>query len=105
MGSNNTIKIADTEVSMEDIFKRPEYVKQLKQLEEITTEVVKQQVDKINSKFVYINLYTYDIIRRYSSYYSIQYSNESNTVEIFMGLKIALVSMQDKNNNILIQVI
>lgn len=93
------MKIAGYEVTMEDIFKRPEYVKQLKQLEEIIAEVVKQQINKVDIKFVYMNSYTYNIIRKYSS----DYSNGSNTVERFMGLKIALVSMQD--DNILIQVI
>lgn len=93
------MKIAGHEVTMEDIFKRPEYVKQLKQLEEIIAEVVKQQIDKTDIKFVYMNPYTYNIIRKYSS----DYSNEFNTVEKFMGLKIVLVYMQD--NNIPIQVI
>lgn len=45
MGSNNTIKIADTEVSMEDIFKRPERIKALKEYEEVLKQILNQITD------------------------------------------------------------
>ena len=97
MSSNNTIKIAHKEVTMEDMFKRPEYVNGLKQLQEVLHNISEQskelQKQSLKPTAVLINHKTYNLIARYATPEIFQpiYQSQNNPSDRLMGLDIAIL--------------
>ena len=92
-----TITIANYKVTMEDMFKRPEYVSELKYLQGLLDEV-KDQVLNIASKgltptAVLMNYKAYYIVIEYADptvYYPV-YKSLNNPSDKLMGLDIAIL--------------
>ena len=95
-----TITIANYKVTMEDMFKRPEYVSGLKYLQGMLDEV-NDQIVNIASKgltptAVLMNHKAYDIVREYADptvYYPV-YKSLNNPSDKLMGLDIAILQNQ-----------
>lgn len=92
MGSNNTIKIADTEISMEDIFNNPERVKALKEYEEVLKQILNQITDiRICGgvpEILVIDHETFKLIRQYGGDRYWPASKDGN--DRFMNLVVAV---------------
>ena len=96
--SSDKIKIADREVSMEDIFKRPEMVKKLKEYEEVLGEILKQIADirRIGGlpEVLLINSKTLTLIREYGidRYWPAYKQQVFDGNDRFMNLIVAITS-------------
>lgn len=92
MGSNNTIKIADTEISMEDIFKRPERVKALKEYEEVLKQILNQITDIRRCgripEILVLDPDTFNLVRQYGGDRYWPASTDGN--DRFMNLVVAV---------------
>lgn len=92
MGSNNTIKIADTEVSMEDIFKIPERIKALKEYEEVLKQILNQITDIRRCgrvpEILVLDPDTFNLVRQYGGDRYWPASKDGN--DRFMNLVVAI---------------
>ena len=92
-----TITIAHHKVTMEDMFKRPEYVSELKYLQGLLDEVNNQVVDLLTQgrkpTAVLMNHKAYKVIREHAGqevYYPV-YESLNNPSDRLMGLDIAIL--------------
>ena len=97
MGSDK-IKIADREVSMEDIFKRPEMVRKLKEYEEVLVEILKQIADirrrGVVPEVLLVDSRTFTLIREYGRdrYWPAYKQQILDGNDRFMNLIVAITS-------------
>ena len=97
MGSDK-IKIADREVSMEDIFKRPEMVRKLKEYEEVLVEILKQITDIRRRgnvpEVLLVDSRTFTLIREYgiNRYWPTHKQQIFDGNDRFMNLIVAITS-------------
>lgn len=101
MDSNNTIKIADTEISMEDIFNNPERVKVLKEYELVLNEILNQIIDIRRCgrvpEILVLDPYTFNLVRQYGGDRYWPASTDGN--DRFMNLVVAVaIGYLDKKN-------
>lgn len=98
MGSNNTFKIADTEVNMEDIFNNPEMVKALKEYEEVLNEILNQITDIRRCgrvpEILVLDHGTFKLVRQYGGdrYWPAYKQQHVDGNDRFMNLVVAIPS-------------
>lgn len=106
MGSNNTIKIADTEVSMEDIFKRPEMIKALKKYEEVLKQILNQITDIRRCgrvpEILVLDPDTFNLVRQYGGdrYWPAHKQQRYDGNDRFMNLVVAVTTGYSDNSYI-----
>lgn len=94
----NKIKIADTEISMEDIFKRPEMVKALKEYEEVLKQILNQITDIRRCggvpEILVLDQDTFKLVRQYGGdrYWPAYKQQRADGNDRFMNLVVAVPS-------------
>ena len=99
-----TIKIACHDVTMQDMFERPEYVKELKQLQEMIDNVQWQMAELyrkgLTPTAVLVNRIALHLVKCYpvEGLYVMAFRRQDTKMDTFMGLDVAVVDIEDSES-------